>query len=257
MQGIQKETNELNLRALCSYTGNIYWNFITPEQRAARVDSLEHSLWTAMTLQTTANNKKILFRTYQDVYMSSEAANRMFAIWESQKAPDSVKLTEDDYTTLALTIALKTATHTTVLDEQLKRIMNPDRKARLQFLIPALSPDSAERDAFFSSLKDINNRRKEAWAATALSYLNHPLRQNSFIKSLPAALSMLEEVQRTGDVFFPQNWLAAIFSSHRSLKAWQAVQHFLETHPGYNPRLKAKILQATDNLYRAQQINGR
>jgi len=189
--------------------------------------------------------------------MSPEAATRVFSIWESQKAPDSVKLTEDDYTTLALTIALKTVTPTTVLEDQLKRIANPDRKARLQFLIPALSPDSGERSTFFASLKDINNRRKEAWVATALGYMNHPLRQQSFIQLLPAALNMLEEVQRTGDVFFPQNWLGAIFGSHQSAKAWQAVEQFLTEHPHYNPKLTAKILQATDNLYRAQQTTAR
>ena len=115
-------------------------------------------------------------------------------------------------------------------------------------------PDSAERDKFFMSLTDISNRRKEAWVATALFYMNHPLRQKSFIKLLPASLDMLQEVQRTGDVFFPQNWLSAIFGNHQTKQAWQAVESFLKTHPDYNPKLKAKILQSTDNLYRAQQV---
>ena len=207
-----------------------------------------------MESQTAANNKKILFRTYQDVYLSSGAGKRMYEIWQSKKAPDSVKLTEDDYTGLALTIALKNDTASTVLQQQLGRISNPDRKARLQFLFPALSPDSAQRDKFFMNLTDISNRRKEAWVATALSYMNHPLRQKSFIKLLPASLDMLQEVQRTGDVFFPQNWLNAIFGNHQTKQAWQAVESFLKTHPDYNPKLKAKILQSTDNLYRAQQV---
>ncbi len=254
--GVQKETSELNLRLICGYISNVFWNFNSPEQRLAKIASLEQALWAGMQSQITANNKKILFRTYQDVCLSSEAGKRLYETWQSQKPPDSIKLTEDDYTSLAITIALKNDTAITVLQQQLGRISNPDRKARLQFLFPALSPDSAKRDTFFMSLTDINNRRTEAWVAAALSYMNHPLRQKSFIKFLPASLDMLQEVQRTGDVFFPQNWLGAIFGNHQSKEAWQVVDSFLATHPDYSPGLKAKILQSTDNLYRAQQVLG-
>ena len=189
IQGFTKETNELNLRIICGYIGALYWQFLSPEKRIAKSGPLETALWAAMGLQTAPNNKKILFRTYQDVYLGSDAGKNLYTIWQSQKAPDGVKLTEDDYTSLATTIALKTDTVTEILQQQLGRITNPDRKARLQFLMPALSPDSAERDKFFSSLQDIGNRRKEAWVAAALSYMNHPLRQKSFLKFLPATLN--------------------------------------------------------------------
>jgi len=256
VEGISKETSELNLRLICGYTGTVYWTFLSPEQRLIKSASLEQALWSAMLLQTASNNKKILFKTYQDIYLGEEAAKKIYSIWQSQQAPEGVKLTEDDYTALATTIAIKTDTANTVLQEQLARIANPDRKARLEFLMPALSPDSTKRDAFFSSLQDISNRRKEAWVAAGLSYLNHPLRQKSFMKFLPASLNMLQDVQRYGDVFFPQNWLGAIFSSHQSAEAWQVVRQFLATHPGYNNKLKAKILQATDNLRRVQKMHG-
>jgi len=254
MQSVQKEKNELNLRMICGYIGNVYWNFITPEIRNAQSDTLEQVLWTTMKNNLNINNKKILFKAYQDIYMSAAAGKLLYDTWQTQKAPDSIKLTEDDYTSLALTIALKTDTANTILQQQVQRVSNPDRKARLQFLLPALSPDSIVRNQFFKGLSDINNRRKESWVATALSYINHPLRQKSFTGSLPTALNMLEDIQRTGDIFFPQNWLNAIFSNYQSEEAWQAVDHFLTTHPGYNPMLRAKILQATDNLHRARSL---
>ncbi len=252
--GIQQESNELNLRVLTNYLGTVFWNFSLPEQRLAKSKALEDLLWTAMTNQPASNNKKILFNAYQGIYLSAEAAGRMYQVWQTQKAPEGLKLAEDDYTAMALTIALKTDTAAGVLQQQLARISNPDRKARLQFLLPALSPDTAVRNRFFTSLQDISNRRKEAWTAAALSYMNHPLRQKSFVPLLPAALNMLEEVQRTGDVFFPQNWLSAIFGNYQSREAWQVVDDFLHTHPRYNPKLTAKILQATDNLHRAAEM---
>jgi aminopeptidase N len=116
-----------------------------------------------------------------------------------------------------------------------------------------LSLDQLTRDAFFSSLDQQKNRAKEAWVTTALSYLNSPLRQPASVKYLPKSLQLVEEIQRTGDVFFPQSWLAAIFGNYQSKEAYKIVTDFLQSHPNYNPKLKDKILQATDNLYRAQK----
>ena len=53
---------------------------------------------------------------------------------------------------------------------------NPDRKAQFAFVRPALSPDPRVRDAFFDSLGDVANRRREPWVLEGLSYLHHPLR---------------------------------------------------------------------------------
>ena len=256
IKAIKDETNEQNLRQLTGYLTNIYWQFSKPADRNAMHELLEQQLWTAMKEQSPANNKKILFNAYQNIYLSNDAAKRMYEIWVTQKAPDLFQLSEDDYTALALTIALKTDTANTVLQTQLSRINNDDRRQRLQFIMPALSPDSTVRDQFFVSLSQLANRKKESWVNSALGYMNHPLRQQSFVKYLPQSLDMLQEIQSTGDIFFPQSWLAAIFSNYQSKEAWAIVQNFLKTHPDYNAKLIAKILQATDNLNRAQGMLG-
>jgi aminopeptidase N len=248
------EKNEMDLRLLTGYIGGIYWEFITTADRSVFISTLEKATWEGMEQQTAANNKKILFKAYQEVYLSDEAKSRIYQIWKEQKAPAGVRLSEDDYTSLALSIALKTDTVTSVLKQQEARIGNADRKARLEFLMPALSLDVKQRDGFFDSLRDRNNRAKEAYVTTALSYLNHPLRQATSEKYLPQSLELLEEIQRTGDVFFPQSWLAAVFGSYQDKEAYKVVSDFLKAHPNYNLKLKDKILQATDNLYRAQKL---
>ncbi|MDB5111871.1 MAG: aminopeptidase [Mucilaginibacter sp.] len=252
-KGIAAENNEMNLRLLTGYTTNIYWEFILPATRQSMAQSLEETLWHAMQKATLPNNKKILFKAYQDVYLSAGAGSNLYKIWQQQKPPTGVKLNEDDYTSLALSLALKSDTVTHILKQQEERITNTDRKNRLEFLMPALSLDAAVRDDFFNSLQQQKNRQKEAWVTAALSYLNHPLRQSTSVKYLPKSLALVEEIQRTGDVFFPQSWLAAIFSNYQSKEAWQTVKDFLQQHPNYNPKLKDKILQATDHLYRAQK----
>lgn len=253
-KGLTAEKDEMNLRLINSYISNIYWDFVKADDRPKYTAGLERLLWAAMEQQPAANNKKILFKTYQDIYLSHNAQSRIYQIWKTQQAPAGVKLTEDDYTSMALTIALKSDTATSVIKQQQDRITNVDRKNRLTFLMPALSPDVKERDAFFASLADRTNRAKEAWVTVALAYLNHPIRQNTSVKYLPKSLDLVEEIQHTGDVFFPQSWLAAVFGGYQSKEAWQVVDNFLKAHPNYNPKLKDKILQATDNLYRAQRI---
>jgi aminopeptidase N len=169
-----------------------------------------------------------------------------------------VKLTEDDYTALALALAVRDyAAPQPILPQQLARITNVDRRQRLEFLMPALSPEVAVRDQFFASLKDEKNREKEAWVQSALGYLHHPLRQATSEKYLPASLDLLEEIQQTGDIFFPAGWLQATLGSYQSAAAARTVRGFLAAHPGYNPQLRNKLLQAADDLFRAEKLTQR
>jgi aminopeptidase N len=248
------EKNELNLRLITNYVSNLYWNFLKEDDRNALHQELENSLWTSMSEQSEANCKKILFNTYQNVYLSDQAAKRMLEIWENKTPPDGIKLSEDDYIAIAVSIALRAKTPTPIITYQIDRTINNDRKERLNFLAPALAADSQTRTNFFNSLKAITNRKKEAWVLTGLSYLHHPLRQQQSQKHLQESLLLLEEIKQTGDIFFPQSWLAATFGAYQSAAAYQVVQDFLKANPNYNPMLKDKILQATDNLRRAQNL---
>jgi len=165
-----------------------------------------------------------------------------------------VKLKEDDYTALAFSLALRNFADTGILKRQLERITNPDRRKRFEFMIPALSADPVIRDAFFDSLSDRKNREKESNVVSALYYLHHPLRQEQSVRYLQKSLDMLEEIQETGDIFFPQSWLQAILSNYQRADAAQTINSFLQARPDYNPKLKAKILQAADPVFRAQKL---
>ena len=207
-----------------------------------------------MTQEANANKKKVLFKLYQNIALTMESQDRLYRIWQQETAPTGVTLTEDDYTALALALALRDYPDPELLEAQLTRIKNPDRRKRLQFMRPALSGKEGVRDAFFESLKDEESRAQESWVAAALGYLHHPLRAATSGKYLPASLTLLEEIQRTGDIFFPSAWLGATLGSYQSPEAAQMVRDFLDARPDYNPRLKAKVLQAADGLFRAERI---
>ncbi len=250
--GAEKE--ELNLNLLTGHVTDIYWRLILPSKRNTLAPTLEKVLWQLMNKEAAPNKKKILFKALQSISLSKSSLDSLYKIWKEQQPPSGVKLTEDDYTSLSLNLTLKEYPNMKILNEQLLRITNPDRKERLQFLMRALSPDLKVRDAFFASLKDATTRKKESYIADALTYLHHPLRANTSIRYVKESLQMLREIQLTGDIFFPGAWLGATLGSYQSSKASAIVYDFLKEHPAYNPKLKAKILQAADPLFRAQKL---
>ncbi|NVO31767.1 M1 family metallopeptidase [Hymenobacter lapidiphilus] len=249
------ETEELNLKLLTGQLTDVYWKLLPPARRATLAPALEAELWRAMEQNSAPNAKKLLFKAYQSIALSRAAQTRLYRIWDTQQAPAGVKLTEDDYTSLALALAVRDyPAPALILARQLTRIPNPDRRKRMEFLLPALSPDPATRDAFFASLADEKNREKEAWVTAALAYLHHPLRAATSEKYLPQSLALLEEIQQTGDIFFPYSWLQSTLGSYQTPTAARTVREFLRAHPSYNPQLRAKLLQAADDVFRAEKL---
>jgi aminopeptidase N len=254
---IAHETNDLNIKLLTGQLSDIFWKFLPAAERTTLAPAVEKTLWQAMLNQKLPGEQKLYFKAYQSIALTSAAQARLYQIWRAQQAPAQVKLTEDDYTSLALALAVRDyAASQPILPQQLARTKNVDRRQRLEFMMPALSPEVAVRDQFFASLKDEKNREKEAWVTAALGYLHHPLRQATSEKYLPVSLDLLAEIQATGDIFFPASWLQATLGSYRSVTAAHTVENFLNAHPAtsYNPQLRLKLLQASDDLFRAQKL---
>ncbi|MDE1193220.1 MAG: M1 family aminopeptidase [Arachidicoccus sp.] len=251
---LSKEDNELILRLLTNYIAACYWEFVSKNKRINNAAMLESYVWQAMQLQSKANNKKILFDCYAANFISSNAYDTLFAIWKNQTPPKGIILNEDDYTALALSLGLRSNNNASILNEQLKRIKNNDRIIRFKIIMNAASSDEKTRNDFFNSLSEKQNRINESAILSSLSYLHHPLRQSTSQKYLKRTLELLEEIQKTGDIFFSDGWLKTTFSNYQDADAFSIVQAFLQSHPNYNEVLKNKILQATDNLRRAQEL---
>ena len=185
------------------------------------------------------------FKSLTGFFRSPDLAEELYKIWKEQKPWLGVKLSETDYTSLALQLAVRLPERSeSILREQRARISGADRIREFDFIRPAVSPDKSVRDSVFNALLKPENRRVEPWAEDALEYLNHPLRQAQALDYIRPALEALEDVQRTGDIFFPKRWVAATLHGHSSPEADALVDAFLDAHPNYPPLLKDKILQA-------------
>lgn len=99
-------------------------------------------------------------------------------------------------------------------------------------------------------------RANEPWVLQGLGYLHHPLRAESSVSYLRPSLDLLQEIQQTGDIFFPKRWLEASFGGHQSPEAAAIIRQFLRDNPDYSYRLKNKILQAADPLFRVSDLRG-
>ncbi|MEN8834896.1 MAG: peptidase M1, partial [Polaribacter sp.] len=162
---------------------------------------------------------------------------------------------ENNLTSLALQLAvLEHSKSKEIITQQELNISNPDQLDRFKWLLPAVSKDEIIRNLFMKSLLEKKNREKESWVQSGLNYVHHPLRQYNAIEFLPEILNKLEEVQLTGDIFFPKGWLASSIGNYSSKEAHEILDQFLDENPDYNPILLKKLYQTTDNLTRAQNI---
>jgi aminopeptidase N len=68
-------------------------------------------------------------------------------------------------------------------------------------------------------------------------------------------LSLVRELQRTGDIFLPKAWSDAVLAGYQSRAAADAVRHFLsDLPPDYPERLRWVLASAADPLFRAAAI---
>lgn len=180
--------------------------------------------------------ERILFR----VASTPEVLGQMRSMWAMRNDP---LLSERDYTSLAYLLSLAFAQDAEeILAEQRRRLSNPDRLAQFDFVSRAVSPDPAVRSELFATLLTPEGRRIEPWASAALGYLCHPSCES--VAYIRPGLDVLEEVQRTGDIFFPGNWCDALLQWQVSPSGRAEIESWLSDHSSLKPLLRAKVLEA-------------
>ncbi|MBR9989723.1 MAG: hypothetical protein KFH98_08215 [Gemmatimonadetes bacterium] len=255
MSAVAVEREELLTARYLGSIGSIFWQYLTPAERAGTAATLERLLWNGIADAADASAKASWFGALRNVATTQATIARLYAVWAQTDSIPGLPLAERDYTALATALALREVPQwREILEQQLERIDNPDRRARFEFILPALSAESAVRDRFFASLADERNRSHEPWALDGLAALNHPLRSDDALKYIRPALELLPEIQRTGDIFFPRRWLDAALGGHATPAAADAVRTYLAGTPGLAPRLRGIVLQAADDLFRAAQL---
>ena len=252
---VEYEQNQLLLDLAITQLSRIFWQFLPDDVRAAQAPLVERVLWEAMLEREDPGLRKVFFRAFVELAMTAEALSRAREVWSGQREIADLPLAENDLIDLLQLLAIKLpAAAENLLATQVARTENPDNVRKLQFIAPSLSPDAAVRDRFFASLADESNRQTESWVLAALDTLHHPLRIANSERYIRPSLELLQEIQVTGDIFFPKRWLDETLRFHRSQMAAATVREFLAQRPEYNVQLRMKIEQSAHMMFRANAI---
>jgi aminopeptidase N len=252
IRALPAETDEQNLQRVLGYTTRTFWRHLSADDRAKRVPVLESMFRGGLDRARSASTKAAWFAAYRDVVLTPAGLQWLESIWRRELKIAGLTLAETDEMTIALELAVREVpAWPEILATQYERIQNPDRKARFEFVMPALSADPATREQAFMRLREIENRRREPWVLESVAYLNHPLRAAHSLKFLRSSLDLLAEIQRTGDIFFPARWMDATLSGHHSPEAAAIVRDFLGRELQYPQRLRWIVLTAADELFRS------
>lgn len=255
LRALPAEPDELVASQLLGIIRATYWRYLPDSTRHQVAPAVERTLWEALERAPTPGRKGTLFSAIIGITLTDAGVTRLERVWRRHETPRGFPLSESQYIAMAEALALRgVPSAEAILDEQEQRITDADRLARQRFVRAALSADPARRDSVFRSFALVENRRRESWVLDAMGAMNHPLRAAAFVPDLSTALGLTEEIQRTGDIFFPLNWMNATLGGHRSVTADSTVRAFLLSHPDLNPRVRGKMLQASDDLRRAVRV---
>jgi aminopeptidase N len=256
LRSLPLEPDELNVEEILRQLRVAYWRFTPASARVALAPQVERVLRRELATAQTQSLKGAYFASLRSVALTPASIDWLTSVWAERVKVPGLTLAEPDYIALAEDLAIKDGAHwRAIVTQQIDRTKDPDRKARLTFVVPALSSDGAERDRFFTSLSDVANRRHEPWVLDGLRALHHPLRAESSEKYLQPSLRLLREIQRTGDIFFPKRWMDATLSGHASPRAADTVRGFLADLPAdYPDRLRRIVLSSADLLFRSARM---
>jgi aminopeptidase N len=251
-KALTHETDQLLQNYLLDNLNIWALNFPYYHDNAAAQRAVEDLLWEKVT-SSPAAVAELFFEQWIKFVRTSESINKMRALYLGELTAGALKISDQNLTQLALEAALRDPGNHDLPEKELKRMTNPDRLRRLKFILPAISSHKEDRDLFFSTLKEPANRNPEPWVLEALYFLHHPLHPQQGLDYIPESLQMLKEIQKTGDIFFPQNWLTTTLQNYSNPQAAQMVQEYLNTEKDLEENLKLKLLQASDILIRSSE----
>lgn len=255
LDALPAESDELILGRLLGYVASTFWDLLSDAERGTWAPEIEGIVWTGVESERPRTARASFYGSYRALATTDQGVARLRRLWEGSESVEGLPLSEVNQIGLANGLALRRVDgFEDILTEQEGKIQNADRLARFQFVRPSLAADPADRDAFFASLADVTNREQEPWVLSGLGNLHHALRGDESLHLVRPALDMIGEIQRTGDIFFPGRWLGATLGGHGSAEAADVVQAFLDQTPDLSPRLRLKVLQSADMVFRSARL---
>lgn len=233
-QDLKDESNPLIASTLCNHLGTAL-RFIDRAQR----DEQENALWQLSRTHRIPSVRQQLTRLISQQAVSASVVDSVLMLWQSQS---DTLLTRRDYSRMAYHLAIIYPDKwQQILSGQRDRLKTDDERKQFDFVSRGCTPDEHQQQQLFNELLIAENRRIEPWASSLLSLLNDPMREPFSNRYLKPGLDALNEIQQTGDIFFPGDWLASLLYGHQSEEACAIVRTWINTHSDLSPALMNKL----------------
>jgi aminopeptidase N len=255
MHALEHENNQLLQNYLLDNLSVWAQNFGDYSRNDLYQQQVDKLLWSKV-ITLPSSSASAFFDMWLKLTRMPESGQKMQAIYKGKLSTGNLQLNDQQKTQLVLeTILREPASHDELVKSEMNRIGNPDRKSRFEFILSAVSKIKEDRDGFFSKLTYPAHRNPEPWVIDALYFLHHPLHPEQGLSYIPTSLEMLTEIQLTGDIFFPQNWLNAILQGYSNPEVAAMIDRFLANQRMLSENLKLKLLQSSDIITRSALLS--
>lgn len=238
---LPSEPNPLILSSLLSYASSVL------DDCPSGCTTFEQTLREMAEDTRIPHERRLLvLRQLYSCAVRAESRADLLEMWERQEPCKGLSLSESDWTSISYRLMLWYPDRASeIASVQRDRITNTDRKETFDYVCRAVAPNAEDRLAFFLSLMDSPQaRRPESRVLTSLGLLCDPCRGDERLSYIEPTLEHLEEIQRSGDIFFPASWCKAVLGRQHSAEAYGIVDSWLAEHPAMNPLLVTKVRQA-------------
>jgi aminopeptidase N len=150
MRALPRETDQQNVQRVLAYLSHAFWRFLSVDQRVARAPAVEAMLRQGLSKAQTSSEKSAWFNTFRDVALTREGLAWLESVWAREEKIAGLTFAETDEINMAMELAVREVPGwQQTLTTQRDRTVNSDRKARFEFVIPALSADASVREQAF------------------------------------------------------------------------------------------------------------
>lgn len=252
LNGLAEEYHPRLIGLITKYTQTYVAYFLPKANKSDYIEKLENVLWQKMKMPFDEKSIPTYYHLLAKTFRSTEMTENMLALWEGDLVIKDLTLNEEDKISLVLELAIRLPYYAdSLIAEQQKVLSSTDKQRKLDFLSNVVTSNTARFNEFITNVTSGQALSNESWALHAAYLVHHPVKDEANKKYLITFLKALPYIQQNGDIFFPYRWSSAIIQGYYSNEANQIVRDFVANDLRNEERLKMKIMQASDYLYRA------
>lgn len=253
-KSLKQEKNKQLEEWLLAHIEQLYVEYLDVTHSDDSQQEIASFLW-KKAFHKASSNRLSYLHAYTAIATNAEQLNRLLQAYISKPEDILPKMNTTQRMDLALQLMLKLPEqYDSILMFTKFSITDEEHIEQFNMLAQSVHPDKSIRDSLFASFSKVKNREKEPWVASAMYWLNHPINKKESISYIRPALNLLTDIQHTGDIFFPKQWLNNLFWGHNTQKAIDITETFLLDNEDYPKHLQNKILQALDKPKRKVTI---